>query len=504
MLWILACAALSWVVLATGAFFYVKYGREYAAVQYRHIFLFPWQANEYRRAKCEFLLAKGKTELLEGKYLEAFNHIRLGLMAVPEDTEARINIVQFYIALKRFDLAEQTLADGVKYNSDKMDYVMMYFRFLFSQQRDDRAIEFSRQLQAQEIKNTDVRHALVMAEASGHYFRGRYTKAEIVLKKVKKVGMSDVSLLLAQIYWQRGQREQALAKLAEVAASNPTDDEVYRARISYLTYLNRVFDARRLSVLRQLEQPDNPRGFVDEISTIDPIADSVRWAGAVSAVFSRFPDNPAAMDGLAGVAASRGQVELAWRVYKQCKAQNIPWLISATAVIEAHLAAKRYADALTATQAILTENAEWAKTNGAQFDAFRSVANFALGDKPLSELQLQNYINDKQANVASFPAVAEQLLRVGAVSQARMVLTAVLKADERNQAALTRLVELDLAQLDTVSLVTNTERLLVMRKPERAFLKQIQDSLQSDRYIFEGSGPLLEKISARLAQKEEG
>jgi hypothetical protein len=41
-----------------------------------------------------------------------------------------------------------------------------------------------------------------------------------------------------------------------------------------------------------------------------------------------------------------------------------------------------------------------------------------------------------------------------------------------------------------------------MRKPDPAFLRKIRDTLQSDRYIFEGNGAMLQKINARLAQYE--
>jgi hypothetical protein len=175
---------------------------------------------------------------------------------------------------------------------------------------------------------------------------------------------------------------------------------------------------------------------------------------------------------------------------------------SAISYIEAHLVAKLYADAIAATQKIVAENQDWVKTNGTQLDALRSVANYALGDKALSELQLQNYLNDKNTSRTNLVAFAEHMVRVGALGQARLILLTAIKTDSLNQAALTRLVELDLEQMDTPSLVANTDRLLVMRKPDPAFLRKIRDTLQSDRYIFEGNGAMLQKINARLAQYE--
>jgi Tfp pilus assembly protein PilF len=503
--WIVSLVVIGWLGVTGVAFLFIKYQREFSTVQYEHLFLYPWKKDDYRQARCRFLLEKGKAQLADKKYLEAFNNIRLGLLEVPEDTDARINIVQFYIALKRYDLAERTLAEGLEFNIDEHDYVMTYFRFLFGQQRDDRAIEISRQIQASNPKNSSVRHTLIMAEASAHYFRGRYTKAMATIKGEIAAGASDAILLSAQIKWQLGEKDKALSILSDLSRRDLKElAEIYRIRVEYFKQLGRLSDVRRLAVLRQVEHPEDPIGFLDEITTCDPATETVRLAGAIAEFFNRFPDSAPAMNGLAEIAASTGQVDLAWRVYRQCKAKDLAWLPSATAVIESNLVAKRFADALTAIQTVVTDNEEWAKANGTQFDAFRSIANYGLGDKSLSELQLQNFLNDKQANPASFYPVAVQMARVGALDQARTILAAAVKANPLDQASLTRLVELDLEQLDTQSLVINTDRLLVMRKPEPDFLRKIQSTLQSDRYIFEGSDALLQKISARLAQKEEG
>lgn len=503
--WIVSIVLIGWFGTTATAYLFIKYKREFSTVQYEHLFLYPWKREEYRHARCRFLLEKGKAQLADKKYLEAFNNIRLGLLEVPEDTEARINIVQFYIALRRYDLAERTLAEGLDFNIDKHDYVMAYFRFLFGQQRDDRAIEISRQIQASNPKSAGVVHTLIMAEASAHYFRGRYTKAMATIKGEIAAGAPDAILLSAQIKWQIGEKEKALSILADLSTRDIKESaEIYRIRVEYLKELGRLSDVRRIAILRQVEHPEDPAGFLDEITTCDPATESVRLAGAISEVFNRFPDSASAMNGLAQIAASTGQVDLAWRVYRQCKAKDLAWLPSATAVIESNLVAKRFADALAAIQTVVTDNEEWAKANGTQLDAFRSIANYGLGDKALSELQLQNFLNDKQANPASFYGVASQMARAGALDQARTILAAAVKANPLDQASLTRLVELDLEQLDTQSLVINTDRLLVMRKPEPDFLRKIQSTLQSDRYIFEGSDALLQKISVKLAQKEEG
>jgi tetratricopeptide (TPR) repeat protein len=315
LLWIVSLALVTWLGVTGAAYFFIKYKREYSAVKYEHLFFYPWKKDDYRHARCRFLLELGKTQLADKKYMEAFNNIRLGLLEVPEDTEARINIAQFYIALKRYDLAEKTLAEGLEFNIEKHDYVMAYFRFLFGQQRDDRAIEISRQIRASNPKNAGVVHTLIMAEASAHYFRGRYAKALATIKGEVAVGAPDSVLLSAQIKWQIGEKEKALGILADLSTRDIKESaEIYRIRVEYLKELGRLSDVRRIAILRQVEHPEDPTGYLDEITTCDPVTESVRLAGAIAEVFNRFPDSAPAMNGLAQIAASTGQVDLAWRV----------------------------------------------------------------------------------------------------------------------------------------------------------------------------------------------
>lgn len=503
--WLLALALLGWLALTGAGYYFVKHKREFSAVKYTHILFYPWMKHEYRRAKCEFLIERGKAEFAEGKYLESFYNMRLGLYEVPEDTDARRKIMQLYYAVRRFDLAEMTLLDGLAYNAENWDYVMETFRFLFARQRDDKAVEVSRELLGKEIKNRDVRHSLAMAQASAHFFRGRYTAAEAVLREHDKMNTRDGALLRAQIFWESGRRDRAVDLLAELAQQYASDNEIYRVRVIMLREMGRLADIRSLCVLRQIEQPEHPRAYVDALLALDPKADAVRWAGEVAEVFSRFPNNEEAMNGLAEVAAGAGQVELAWRVYKQCRALGLSWSVAATSVLEANLVAKRYADALLAAQAILDENVDWARTKGVELNALRAVANYAQGDTALATLQLQSYLAEVPAAAHNLTAVAERFLQVGAVSLARTVLAKAVEADEFNQAALTRWIGLDLESVATEDLLVNTERLLELRRPPQAILEEMQGRLQSDRYLMlEGRERLIDKIGSRLAVMAAG
>ena len=502
-LWLLVLGLFSWTALTAGVFFYLKHHRDYTTVSYNHLFFYPWKSKEYRQARSQFLVQKGKEQFDNKQYLEAFMNIRLGLFEVPEDTEARTKVVEFYVALKRHDMAEKTLADGLPYNKEDWDYVMTYFRYLFSRQLDERVIEISQRLQNEKIKNPKVRHALVMAEASANYFRGRYNRAGALLQGEFMADAGDAKMLSAQILWHRGQIDSALNALADLSSGRGSNEEIYTVRIGFLQELGRLNDVRSLAILRQLEEPTSYRGFIDELFALNPDTEPMRWSAAVTEVFLRFPEKAEAMTELANLASKQGQVDLGWRVYRHCLQKDLPWMSAAFGVVEAHFSTKRYGDALTAIQTITDEHTDWAAKNPLDFAALKAIATYGLGDKPVAEILIQSYLEKGPVLSQNLIQVAKRMEQVGALDHAHSVLNKAIEINAFNQEALTRLIELDLQMESTEGLIKNTERMLTMRNPSKALLGTMQEFLESDIYLMQpGRAGLMQKLGVRLAEVE--
>jgi hypothetical protein len=497
--WALALALVGWIALGSAAFWFVRYHRGYTTVRFSHVLLYPWLKEDYRHAKYRFLMTRGKIAYSKGKYLDAFYDMRLGLSVFPDDTDARRKVAALYAGVKRFDLAELMWLDGLNYHSGNRRYVTEVCAYLFSLQRDDQVIAETRRLLAHASDDVNLRHVLIMAQATAHFYRGRYSAAEAVLREYQKSRTRDDSVLRTRIAVARGQNERAVAMFAELARRLPRDDEIYKLRVALLQQLGRDADIRSLCILRQLEQPGHPQAFLDALTTLDPVHDAARWTSAVDEIFTRFPDHPDSMKELAAFAAARGRPELARRVYLHCRAHKLPWSHAASSWLAAQLTLRDYPGVLLAAQTIYDENPEWEREHGIELNALRAVASFALGDTAVAELQLQSYLTQVEPGTHDLPALAERFVAVSAEGLARTVLAHALDADEFNQAALTRWVELSATQLITAEALERTGRLLTMRQPSLTALSALRASLQSDTYaMLPGRAELLTQLDKGL------
>ena len=495
---------MGWMVLCVGIFYFMKYQRDYKTASYTSILLFPFQPTEYRVERSKFLLELGKKQFDDVQYLDSFYNMRTGLEAVPQDNDARFKVVQCYLAVKRSDLAVQTLLDGLPYNITKRDYVQTVLMFLFNRQEDDAVVKLCQEWLAKDTVKGEVRRMLVLAQASAHWFRGRYDRAREVLKNNPETAMApDARLLEAQILWSQGEEDAAIELLANVGDQNPDDTEIYKVRVAYLGKKERIAEIRSLAVLEQLRRPKSFQPHIDYLYTLNPGKESKRYEDAINEYFEIFDGNQLAFNGLAGVAVQKGDVKLAKRLYSYCKARNMEWRSAAIAMLESNIVAKQYSEVLEVAKTIVADNEQWAKDNGRELDALKSVANYALGDKALSGIQLESYITSGQIGSQNSMALAERMLQVGAIENARIILAKALEFDEFNQAALTRLIELDLQTESISELIPRVDRLLTMRMPSRHILSRIRGSLESDIFLLEqGRNSLMVKLTANLANSE--
>lgn len=498
--WLLALALCGWLLVSTAVYFFVRHQRGYTTVRYHHVLLYPWQKDDYRHAKYSFLMNRGKAAYSAGEYLDAFQDMRLSLRVIPEDTEARRKVAALYSAVKRHDLAELMWLDGLNYHAGNRRYVTEVCAYLFSRQRDDQVVAETRRLLAADPQDINLRHVLIMAQATAHFHRGRHAAAEAVLRDYKKSRTRDDSVLRARIAAARSQDERALAMFSELARRLPRDPEIYKLHIALLRRLGRDEAIRSLCVLRQLEQPDQPQPFLDVLPALDPDRDAPRWAASIEEIFTRFPKHPGAMKDLAALAAAKGQPALARRVYLHCRKGKLPWSHAAAAWLGAHITRQDYAETLLTAKTILLENPDWEPVHGVELNALRAVASFALGDRALAALQLQSYLTQVPAGTHDLPALADCFVRIGAGDLALATLSSALADDEFNQPTLTHWIELSAKHVITEEVLVRAERLLAMRQPSAPALAALRDALQSDAYLLlPGRTPVLNELTTALS-----
>lgn len=490
---------LGWIGTASAAYFFVKYNRGFTDVRFTDMLFLPARWDNYEISRGDFLIAKAQADLKNQNYREAFDGLRLGLIKSPANKEGRLLLAQFYARWKRPDLSRTTLLDGFTYHKEDSEYLKTLFAFLLQQQEDKQVLKFYQELLGNNKALTPRNQLVALAAASACYFRGNFDEAETILRRYQVDSSRDGRLLLARINWDRGAKDLALDQLKKLANERPDDGEIYALTITYLRDLGRDNEARRESFVRTLANPRNARARIDLLYAYQKEGEIALLSSNIEEIYRDFSNDLSALLALADFAANTGNTQLARRIYDHTKANNLNWEGAALMTVEACIVAKQYQSALELVRDLLKENPEWGKRFYAVFNGLQSIAHYGLGDAEAGQLFLNNFLKQDNVRADNLIAVSQRLISVGAKAQARKVLDQAMQADALNQAALTRLVQLDLELNNTAPLAANVRKLLTMRKPSQAVLRAAFAELSSDQFLFspERTG-LLQDLRAAL------
>ncbi|HUG10782.1 MAG TPA: hypothetical protein VMM36_07200 [Opitutaceae bacterium] len=495
---LVALALAGWFGLATAGYLFVKYQRDFDEVRFVDI-LMPNRWNDYRVARGNHYIERAKSELKEGNFREAFHFVRVGVGASPANTEGRLLLAQFFAVWGRTDLAQRTLVEGLPHGGDSPDFLKALFGFLLQNQEDGEALAISKRL-LPTIAETSPRNQLVaLAAATAHYFRGSYDDAEDLLAGYSLLRTKDGRLLQARIDWDRGARDQALIRLENYAAESPGEDEYFVQLTAFHREAGDWADVQRLAILRQLTNPQNPAPQIDLLYAYAETGSREKVREETEAVFREFATNSQVILALGDFAANQGDIELAHRVLDHSRFHNLGSEGPALMLAESHVVAKRYSEALALIQQFSRENPEWVKRYAAVFNGLQAIASFGHGSRDDGELYLNTFLSQPSLRAENLVAVSGRLLSIGATEPARRVLAAATQTDPKNQAALTRLIELDLESGRTDDLLPNIRRLLMMRRPSPTLLASAARTLGSDRHFYlAGRDELLGEIEQAL------
>jgi Flp pilus assembly protein TadD len=473
-----------WIGGASAAYLFVKYRRGFTDVKFTDMLFLPSRWDEYEVARGEFLIKNAQEDLKAQKFREAFYGLRLGLIKAPANKEGRLLLAQFYGLWKRPDLTRQTLLDGFAYHKNDTDYLKGLFAFLLQQQDDEQVLAYYKELLGNDKTITPRNQLVALAAASACYFRGNYDQAESILQTYQLESSRDGRLLIARINWDRGAKEQALEKLRELSADLPNDEEVYSQTVTYLRELGRDDEARRESFIRALSNPNNARARIDQLYALQKQGDSAAVAANVDEIYQDFYNDSNALLALADFAANTGNPVLAKRIYDHSKKDNLNWEGAALMTVEANIVAGKYQEALEMVRSLLKENPEWSKRYYSVFNGLQAIAQYGLGDAESAQLFLNNFLAQSNVRADNLIAVSKRLMSVGAKTQARQVLEQATKADPLNQAALSGLIKLDMELGNIAPLADNIRTLLTMRRPSVEILRNAQQKLGSDLFLF--------------------
>lgn len=469
--------------LTISAYWFVRHVRNIEGVTYLDLAL-PNRWSHYQVARGNHHIATGIKLLQSGKYFEGFQLIRVGLARAPQNQEGRLTLTALYAQSGRPDLAQATLLDGLAYHSSNATYVSTVLEFLSSQSQDRQSLTLCDQLLSNSSTPRNIKEIAAARATLACIFMGNYDRAESYLADNQMPNSRDGRLLKAQIEWERGYHELALVLLRDLHGEFPDAEDIYSKLASYLAEAGNEDELRRLAVLHQLAYPDRPRSHIDQLVAIKTTGDNAALERAESRAFEQFADTPAGLLTLADYAATNGRVALAKRIFQTYRDKNWPDVTAAQLMsIEAQLAAKEYAPALEQCRALLAQT-DLAAQYANIATGLQAIAQYGTSDPVAGYASLAVLKNQSGLRAESLLGIANRLQEMNRMTAARDILAQAVKVNPKNQAALTRLIELDLDTDNLTELPASLRTLTGMRKPSPILLKRARSLLSKDTWLF--------------------
>lgn len=471
-----------YLALLGGVWAFLRYERGIDSIRFTDLLL-PSRWENQRLLIGDHYVSQGRKQLEAGEFYEALLSLRRGVAKAPANLSGRALLARLYLAARRSDYAEGTLLGGLPFASKDPDYLRTLFSFLLDQQRDDVVRQRARELLGTRQLSPECTSLVALAAASASYFRGNYDEADTLLQTHHLGTSHDGRLLSAQIEWERGYRDLAVLQLRNLTEEFPANDQARSQLATWFRELGQLDDFRRITLLRQIASPQNSAPRIELLRTLRT-DEPAKVRDELETLLHDAANDERLLLALADFAVETGDPVLARRIYDRCRQLNRGWEAAAFLHVEALVVARDYRGALERTRQLLEANRDWAKRYYALFNSLQSISYYGLGDSASAQLYLANFLGQADLRADNLLAVAQRFVDVGARAEARQTLAQAVAADPLNQAALTRLIQLDLELNRIDVLPPNLRRLLAMRRPSPSLLRLASAKLGSDLFLF--------------------
>lgn len=513
---ILLLSAMLFVIAYCG-FAYMRYAND----KYRHglestsywtmlIYPFSLEARlEHRRALGDMYIEQAKEAKTPG---EVIAKVRAGLTYSPMNPDGRIYYSYLMFYQRMVKEAVKLLAEGVPTALEHKEYIIYFVRRCLETAEDDLLIQVAEEelpsmdtllseietrlketglsqeareaLEARKKQVESNKMLLSVGAVQALILRGRFDEATRKMNEYQLQKTLTGQVLAAQILWESGKRDQALAFLDEVVRVSRGNAQVTLLRAHYLASIGENSRAI-MGLLQTAISGDNPEIQIRIIALTDAEKNQALRERRIAEYFRRYEDNANAMFQLMQHAADKNDFALVERIYKVAEEKIYESITRFEMIyIESLIANNQAKAALDLLERLSRESTGWVEQNSATISCLRTFAYFKNGDESLGRLSLENTLKNRTISVQQLILVGRRLTEMGLLDEGRSAYEAAYLAENYNHKALVALVDYAVEKKDVAVLFRYLPELLDSRRPPRQTLERIQRFLGSDRMIF--------------------
>lgn len=461
----------------------------------------PWY-EELRRKSGDFCVTKAKEYIEEGDYRQGYFHLHDGVAYNPANLEGRKMLSEFTLLAKHQpDEARKILKDGIPYALEDVDYLKRYFKLCFSYQLDGEILMTADEVIAKS-NSGEVRKLAALAAATAHYYRGNFDQSEDYIRDYGLDEKTEGFLLAARLTWDRGQQEKAIADLEAILGEHENDEPFLALLSRYYRDIGDYEKVRQYAALRSANAPLSVAPRIDLLYAYDNTGDSAKAEQEIDAILEQFGDNENALMALANYCTDSGRTEVAKRIYEMAEQNEYNMAPFALLWLEAYLVAEDYQQAIVLCEELEAENPEWLERNRAVFNSLRSLAHYGTDNEDGHQRYLEEFLAAGDVRTDTQLAVSRRYKKLGALDAAHAILAHAHQLNPNNQAALTKLIEVELDLGLTDEAAAHLEELLQMRHPHVDVLKRAYDTLKAIHLETDTDhGVLLQQLLTELQKR---
>lgn len=496
---VLGCLAVAgYLSLAFMLYCWFRYKQDWDGAKYSEMLVYPFSRKtraQLRKDIGDKMIADAKTKFQENQDFSAyFQKVREGLIYSPFNPDGRINFSQLLFWQKRTREAFEFLRDGLPYAANHKDYVRFFVQQSLENAQDDTLISSAETLlplfpiAAETVPEpnalSDNRLMLAVGAAQASLFRGRFDAAKEILETYDVLGSLSGQVLMAQICWESGKREQALTILQSAQQAVPGNEQV---ALLYALYLKECGDLRTArDVLTRLALIKNDPAIRVRIITLFPGDENLQYRRRLeSEFFKRYQNDSSALLAFAQYATNAKEYDLVEKIYKHARAETLVDLPKFEMLyLEALILSDRSADALKELDELSEGNYAWVRNYQGVLDCLRALAYYSNNQANLGKICLDRVVKNQSVPAARLIVLARRLDEFGFEEEARNVYESAFLLENGNQTVLLELVRYALRHNDVSVLLRYLPPLLETRRPPRAVLEEVQNFLGSDRMLF--------------------
>lgn len=493
-----ALAVLAYFALAGMLFCWFRYKHDWEKTTYVQMLVYPFDVEtrmELRRGIGDKTIVNAREHFKEDRdFAKYLRSIRAGLSYSAYNPDARVDFSALLFYQRRTQEAFDLLHDGLPYAINHKTYTQFFVRQCLDCAYDDLLSETADALLP--LLDTAVkvlpsgnivannRLLLVVGSAQANLLRGRFDRARELISKFGLEKTLSGRVMQAQIDWESGNREAAIATLAEVYKVARAAEQVGLLYAVYLKEDGQLSRARDVFVRLSLEC-ESPTIRVRVITLLDGDENRTYREYLEKKYFERYKDDSASLIYLAQYAADSKNFALMKKIYDHAHAAVLIDLPKFELLyVEALIVNNQSDAALKILEELDSGNFVWVKNYRGVLDCLRALAYFSTNQANLGKISLDRVLKNQSVPAARLVVFARRLADLGLEQDARDVYENAFLRNNSNQTVLLELIKYALKNEDVPMLVRYLPPLLDTRRPPRIVLERVQKFLGSDRMLF--------------------